>query len=211
MATPSLTLDTPLSHVHRFVCGGEEGKTPLLMLHGTGGDENDLLPLGRMIGPGRSLVSPRGQVMEQGMPRFFRRFAEGVFDLDDVRERADALGAFVAEARSAYGIGRPIAVGFSNGANIAAALMLRHADALGGAILIRAMPTIDPAPDLDLAGLPVLMLSGQMDPIVPAQSREALARALSSRGAAVTTKVLPAGHGLTQSDVDEASVRLDAR
>ena len=108
-----------LSHRHRFVPATAAGKPPILLLHGTGGDENDLLPLGQTIAPGAALLSPRGKVLEGGMPRFFRRLAEGVFDEHDVRRRANELADFVLEARDAYGLDAPIAVGFSNGANIA--------------------------------------------------------------------------------------------
>lgn len=208
--TPELTLDTPLSFISRFVCG-DKTRAPLLLLHGTGGDENDLLPLGRMIAPGRTLLSVRGRVLENGMPRFFRRFAEGVFDLDNLNAEADALAAFVTEARQAYGLSAPIAVGFSNGANIAAATMLKHPSAFAGAVLIRAMHTIEPpVADEALTSVPVLVLSGQMDPIVPAASREALVSALAMRSAQVRPVVLPAGHALTQFDVSQATTFLDA-
>jgi phospholipase/carboxylesterase len=111
-----------LSFIHRFEPATDAAAPPLLLLHGTGGDENDFLPLGRAVAPGSALLSPRGQVPENGMPRFFRRLAEGVFDEADVRRRAHELAAFVAEARKAYGLAAPVALGFSNGANIAAAL-----------------------------------------------------------------------------------------
>src|SRR5262249_25053796 len=107
-----------LSFVHRFE-RGELAHKPLLLLHGTGGNEDDLLPLGRMIAPRASLLSPRGKVLENGMPRFFRRVAQGVFDEDDVRQRANDLADFVDEACKIYDIAAPIAVGYSNGANVA--------------------------------------------------------------------------------------------
>src|SRR3954453_11294412 len=112
-----------LSHRHRFVPATSAGQPPILLLHGTGGDENDLLPLGRTIAPGPALLSPRGQVLEGGMPRFFRRLAEGVFDEEDVRRRANALVGFVLEARDVYGLGAPITVGLWIGANIASAVL----------------------------------------------------------------------------------------
>ena len=194
--------DTKLSFVHRFEPATLPGLPPLLLLHGTGGDENDLLSLGKTISPGSALLSPRGKVMEGGMPRFFRRFAEGVFDEDDVRARADELAAFINEAREAYGLAAPIAVGFSNGANIAAALMLTHPDALAGAVLLRAMvPLSDPAP-VDLKATPVLLLSGAMDPIVPEDNAARLAGLLERAKATVTHRILPAGHGLSQPDIN---------
>ena len=113
---------TDLSFIHRFEPALGARPPPLLLLHGTGGDENDLLPLGRMMSaPDAALLSPRGKVLEGGMPRFFRRLAEGVFDEDDVRRRADELADFVASRAQAYGLAAPVALGFSNGANIAAA------------------------------------------------------------------------------------------
>nr|WP_306235355.1 alpha/beta hydrolase [Bradyrhizobium sp. Bra64] len=173
----------------------------MLLLHGTGGDENDLLGLGKMISPGSALLSPRGRVLEHGMPRFFRRLAEGVFDEEDVRRRAHELGDFVSEARQRYGIAAPVAVGFSNGANIAAALLLLEPNVLAGAILLRAMVPLSDSPKAELGGKPVLLLSGQGDPIVPASNSARLAALLSQAGADVTHKVLPAGHQLSQADV----------
>ncbi|MDX3965250.1 MAG: alpha/beta hydrolase [Bradyrhizobium sp.] len=195
---------TASAFIHRFEPATGAGSPPLLLLHGTGGDENDLLGLGRMISPGSALLSPRGRVLEHGMPRFFRRLAEGVFDEDDVRRRTHELGDFVAEARQRYGIAAPIAVGFSNGANIAAALLLLKPEALAGAILLRAMVPLSDPPNADLAGKPVLLLSGQADPIVPASNSARLAALLSQAGASVTHKVLPAGHQLSQADVSLA-------
>lgn len=192
---------TETAFIHRFEPATSAGSPPLLLLHGTGGDENDLLGLGKMISPGSALLSPRGRVLEHGMPRFFRRLAEGVFDEDDVRRRARELGDFVAEARERYGIAAPVAVSFSNGANIAAALLLLRPETLSGAILLRAMVPLSDPPNADLAGKPVLLLSGQGDPIVPASNSARLAAQLSQAGASVTHKVLPAGHQLSQADV----------
>ena len=188
--------------VHAYVEGARE--RPLLLLHGTGGDEHDLLPLGERLAPGRALLSPRGRVSENGMPRFFRRFAEGRFDHDDVRARADELAAFVREQRAARGLGAPIAVGFSNGANIAAAMLWRHADVLSAAVLIRAMTPLPEAPTAKLDGLPVLILTGAMDPIVPAADADRLAAALAGAGARLAHTRLPAGHGLTNGDLGAA-------
>lgn len=189
-----------LSFIHRHVAG-DANRPPLLLLHGTGGDENDLIDLGKMVAPGAALLSPRGKVLEGGAPRFFRRLAEGVFDEDDVRARADELAGFVAEARKAYGLAAPIALGFSNGANIAAAVMLRHPQVSAGAILLRAMVPLPDQPAGDLAGRPILILSGAMDPIVPADNAARLAALLKSAGANVRHRTLPAGHGLSQADV----------
>jgi phospholipase/carboxylesterase len=189
------------SFTYRFEPARQAGASPLLLLHGTGGDENDLLGLGQMISPGSALLSPRGRVLEHGMPRFFRRLAEGVFDEEDVRRRALELDDFVNDARQRHGIVAPVAVGFSNGANIAAALLLLRPDALAGAILLRAMVPLSDPPKVELDGRPVLLLSGQADPIVPASNSARLAALLSEAGANVNHRVLPVGHQLSQADV----------
>ncbi|WP_108051986.1 alpha/beta hydrolase [Bosea sp. 124] len=187
--------------IHVYEPGSDTGRPPLLLLHGTGGDEHDLLGLGRMVAPGASLLSPRGRVLEGPMPRFFRRLSEGVFDEDDLRRRTHELADFVEQARERYRLAAPVAVGFSNGANIAASLLLLRPEVLAGAALLRAMsPFVEP-PQADLAGKPVLILSGAMDPIVPTQDVEQLARTLSGSGASVDHRVLPAGHGLSQADI----------
>ncbi len=193
---------------HRFEPGTDAAAPPLLLLHGTGGDENDLIGLGRALSPGSALLSPRGPVLENGMPRFFRRLAEGVFDEADIVRRAGELAAFVAEAREAYGIGAPVAVGFSNGANIAAATLLLHPETLAGAVLLRAMVPLKVMPAADLAGRPVLLLSGALDPIVPADNAARLAGGLEAAGAAVTHTVQPAGHNLSQADLAAAGAWL---
>jgi phospholipase/carboxylesterase len=200
-----------LSFEHRFQPAGRPGLRPLLLLHGTGGDETDLLPLGGLVSPGAALLSPRGQVLEGGMPRFFRRLAEGVFDEADVRRRADDLAGFVAEARATYGIEAPVALGFSNGANIAAALLLRHPGVLAGAALLRAMVPLQDLPPARLDGTPVLILSGARDPIVPAANAARLAAMLGDAGAEVRHETLPTGHGLVQDDVVRTAAWLQAR
>lgn len=195
---------TTLSHIHRFAPATGPGRAPLLLLHGTGGDENDLLGLGAELSPEAALLSPRGQVLEHGMPRFFRRLSEGVFDEADVIERAASLAGFVSEAREAYGLVAPVAVGFSNGANIAAALLYRHPDVLAGAVLLRAMVPLADPPLGGLSGKPVLILSGAMDPIVPSENAARLADNLTSAGANVTHEILPTGHNLSRMDLDIA-------
>ncbi|MFE1600316.1 alpha/beta hydrolase [Methylobacterium sp. ID0610] len=199
---------TALSFIHRHEPASGPDRAPLLLLHGTGGDEGDLLPLGRALAPGAALLSPRGPVLENGMPRFFRRLAEGVFDEADLRRRAADLAGFVGQAREAYGLPAPVAVGFSNGANIAAALLLLHPGVLAGAVLLRAMVPLADPPAADLAGTPVLILSGALDPIVPAANAARLAGMLREAGAAVTHEVLPGGHGLMQADLVRAGAWL---
>jgi phospholipase/carboxylesterase len=191
--------ETPF--VYRFVPAEGADAPPLLLLHGTGGDENDLLDLGRMLSPDSALLSPRGRVLENGMPRFFRRLAEGVFDEDDVRRRAAELADFVDETRQRLGIGAPVAVGYSNGANIAAAMMLLRPGTLSGAALLRAMIPLSDPPQADLGGLPVLIASGQMDPIVPTSNSARLAEMLLDAGADVTYRTLPVGHQLSRADL----------
>jgi phospholipase/carboxylesterase len=195
-----MTTET-LSFRHRFEPGSNATLPPLLLLHGTGGDENDLLPLGQAVAPGAALLSPRGQVLEHGMPRFFRRLAEGVFDEEDLRRQTDALADFVLAAREAYHLPPPMALGFSNGANIAAAMLLRRPGVLRGAALLRAMVPFQSPPSAKLEGAPVLVLSGAADPIVPAENSARLATLLEEAGASVTHRVLPGGHGLTQMDL----------
>jgi phospholipase/carboxylesterase len=191
----------PLSFTHRYEPALTPDQPPVLLLHGTGGDENDLIPLGKMVAPGAALLSPRGKVLENGMPRFFRRLAEGVFDEADVKARANELADFIAEARDAYGLGAPIALGFSNGANIAAAMLMLRPETLAGAVLLRAMVPLSETPQVDLSVKRVLMLSGAMDPIIPAENASRLAASLMAAGAEVKHTILPAGHGLSQQDL----------
>lgn len=187
---------------HRFEPGADPARPPLLLLHGTGGDENDLVPLGKMVAPGSALLSPRGKVLERGMPRFFRRLAEGVFDEEDVVRRAHELADFVEEARASHGLAAPVALGFSNGANIAAALLLLRPDVLAGAALLRAMAPLSTSPRPDLAGRRVLIVSGAHDPIAPAANSARLADDLAGAGAQVTHRTLALGHQLDRQDVD---------
>jgi phospholipase/carboxylesterase len=200
---------TDLGFIHRFIPETQAGRPPLLLLHGTGGDENDLVPLAAQLSPGSALLSPRGKVLENGMPRFFRRLAEGVFDLADLKVRTAELADFIVAARKAYGIDAPVAIGFSNGANIAAALLLTQPNVLAGAVLLRAMLPFEPEPLPDLAGKPVLLLSGSSDPIIPAAARERLAAVLQAAGADLVYKVLPTGHNLTQNDLNFAAQWLE--
>jgi phospholipase/carboxylesterase len=200
-----------LTFIHRFLPGERAQARPLLLLHGTGGDEDDLVPLGRMVAPGAALLSPRGKVLENGMPRFFRRLAEGVFDENDVRARAHELADFVDAARERYRIAAPVALGYSNGANIAAAVMLLRPEALAGGILLRAMaPLANPEASGGLAGKRALIVSGARDPIAPPANAARLKAMLERAGAQVDTKVLPGGHELSQADVTLAQQWLQA-
>ncbi|PZP56281.1 MAG: phospholipase [Micavibrio aeruginosavorus] len=189
---------------HIFI-QGDASQPVLLLLHGTGGDEQDLVELGQAVSPASTILSVRGKVLENGMPRFFRRLAEGVFDLEDLKFRTDELADFIADARTRYGFGnQPVfALGYSNGANIAASLLLARAEALQGAVLLRAMVPFEPESLPDLKGKNILMLSGLMDPIIPADNSQKLATMLQHAGAKVDIKMKPTGHGLTQSDFSD--------
>jgi predicted esterase len=192
-----------LGFAHRFLPGAPD-KPVLLLLHGTGGDENDLLPLGEALLPGAARLSPRGKVLENGMPRFFRRLAEGVFDLEDLRARTHELADFVETASAAYRLGdrRPVAVGFSNGANIAAAMLLLRPEVMGGALLMRPMVPLVPETLPDLTGVPVQINAGQADPLVSSPQSEALAKLLGDAGASVDLRWIAGGHALTREDLE---------
>ena len=189
-----------LGFIHRFV-PGDTRRTPLLLLHGSGGNEHDLLPLAERIAPGHALVSPRGQVNEDGITRFFRRAPDGAWDSDDLKLRTEQLADFLRNARGAYGLPKPVVLGYSNGANIAWSLLLAEPAALSGAILMRAMLPFDPRPLPDLANLPVLMLTGRHDELIPPQQAGLLAALLGEAGADATFEMLEAGHGLTEEDL----------
>jgi len=199
-----------LGFVHRYIPpaadGPAAGGTTLLLLHGTGGDENDLLPLGRLLLPGAGMVSPRGKVLENGAPRFFRRLAEGVFDQEDLARRTDELADFVRAAAETYQLdcNGIVAVGFSNGANIAASLLLRHPGVLRGAVLLSPMVPFEPDTLPDLSGTAVFIGAGQTDPIVPPEKAERLAELLRRAGADVTIHWDPGGHAVSWEEVDAA-------
>ncbi|TQN32139.1 phospholipase/carboxylesterase [Haloactinospora alba] len=186
----------------------EPGAPTLLLLHGTGADEHDLLGLGRTLYPGAALLSPRGQVNENGANRWFRRLREGVFDVDDVVARTDDLADFVnaVAAKHELDTRRILAVGFSNGANIAAAALLLHPGLLRGAVLLAAAaPLQDRQPDMvDLSGTSVFLGAGTADPITPIDQAHLLAEQLTERGADVTVTQHPGGHALPPNVVDEA-------
>lgn len=189
---------------------GDPQLPTLLLLHGTGGDEQDLLPLGEALLPDAALLSPRGQVLEHGMPRFFRRLAEGVFDEADLVARTHELADWIAEAAQAYRFdtSRLVAVGFSNGANIAAAMLLLRPEVLAGAVLFRAMYPIDPPRQPDLRGRRVFLGGGVIDTMIPRESADLLERTLQEAGAEVTSTWQMAGHGLTPADARAAQAWL---
>lgn len=198
-------------HTYTWVPGEDPAAPALLLLHGTGADERDLLPLGARIGPGSALLSPRGLVREHGMNRWFRRLAEGVFDTDDLVARAADLAAFVRTASAEHGIppGGAVAVGFSNGANMAAALLLLHPGLLRGAVLLSAMLPLQPERLPDLTGTVVLMGAGRIDPMAPPDRAEALARLLREAGADVDLHWHDHGHGVDPAQIELVRAWLD--
>ena len=196
-----------LSFQHRYEPPEDAScRGTLLLLHGTGGNENDLLPVGRAIAPGAALLSPLGQVLEHGMPRFFRRLAEGVFDHEDLVARTHQLADFVAAAAAHYAFdpAQVTAVGFSNGANIAAAMLLLRPDTLAGAVLLRPMVPFVPEQSPSLLGRRVLVAAGRTDPVVPAAQVEQLTAILRDAGADATLHWSPAGHTLHRADLTAA-------
>ncbi|AFU60048.1 phospholipase/carboxylesterase family protein [Candidatus Nitrososphaera gargensis Ga9.2] len=204
-----------LGFVHRYVppakgtAARKQTTTTLLLLHGTGGNEDDMLPLGQALDPDAALLSPRGKILEAGMtPRFFRRLAEGVFDIDDLKYRTHELADFVEAASCAYGFdeGNVLAVGYSNGANIAASTLLLRPKTLSGAILFRAMVPLVPDKLPDLSGKRIFMSSGLRDPIVPRQEAEKLSKLFEQSGATIVTLKWQknAGHELTDDDIQSA-------
>jgi phospholipase/carboxylesterase len=203
-----------MDFTHRFVPApaGSPSRT-LLLLHGTGGDENDMIPLGRDLDPMAALLSPRGRVLENGMPRFFRRLAEGVFDEEDLIRRAHELADFVSAAavRYAFDSKGVVAVGYSNGANIAAAMLLLRPEVVSAAILFRAMVPVVPESLPSLAQTRVLISSGRHDRIVPMENASRLATMLREAGANVTLRFEPAGHALALGDIEAAREWLTNR
>lgn len=190
--------------IYQFVPATGQGiDIALLLLHGTGGNENDLLSLGKELLPGAAILSPRGRVMEQGMPRFFRRFAEGVFDLEDLKFRTHELYEFVSGALEHYHVrkNKIVAVGYSNGANIAASLLLLHPHLLSGAVLFRAMVPFQPDFAPDLSRVKVLLTSGTRDPIVDPDNVKTLQKLFVTFGADVDMHWHDGGHELGKDDV----------
>ena len=187
--------------IHEFVPG--TSNRTLLLLHGTGGNERDLIPLVRGLDSRAALLSPRGKVLENGMPRFFGRVAEGVFDLDGLKKRTNELADFVAAAAQHYGFAsdKVVAVGYSNGANIAASMLLLRPKTLRGAVLFRAMVPLVPESLPDLSSVCVWIGAGSEDPIIPTSETQRLVELLRSAGADVTIRFARAGHGLSNDDI----------
>ena len=197
-----------LGFIHRFVPAEDKTSAQtLVVLHGTGGDENDLIGIGQAIAPGAAILSPRGNVLENGAPRFFKRLAEGVFDPKEVRSRGEELARFIRAAISTYALNpaRIFALGYSNGANVASTVMFIEPGLLQGAILFRPMLVFEPDERPDLSGAGVFISAGRMDPIVPTTSVERLVELFEGSRAEVTLKWQLAGHNLLPSEVREAA------
>jgi phospholipase/carboxylesterase len=195
-----------LGFTHRYLPGEDESSPTVLLLHGTGGNEEDLVPLGETLAPGAALLSPRGKVSEYGAPRFFRRLAEGVFDHEDLLFRTHELAEFVEAASEEYGFDRSklAAVGYSNGANVAASTILLHPGLLRAAVLFKAMVPFEPDETPDLSGMPVFMTAGRYDRMIPPDNTQRLADILLEAGADVDLRWYDTGHPLTYDDVNEA-------
>ena len=195
-----------MTFIHRFdPASGGDARTALV-LHGTGGDENSLVPFAEALMPGAAILSPRGRVLERGMPRFFRRFEEGVFDYDSIREEADALAAFVEEAASTYSFGpaKVTAIGYSNGANAGWSTLLRHPGVASALVLFRPMVTLtEESPDLK--GKRIFVGSGRRDYMVPEENVDRLVDQMRSLGADVTLSWHSGGHELTRQEVETAA------
>lgn len=206
-------MPAPTLAPHVFQPAQEEGLPTLLLLHGTGGSEHDLLPLGQTMCPGAALLSVRGRVLEHGMPRFFRRLQEGVFDLDDVRLRAAELARFIADASAMYEFAADdvVAVGYSNGANMAHVMMLLHPGVLSGAALLHPQLVLTPDPLPTLDDTAVFISAGERDPIVRVADVEAVIDVLTRAGARLSTHWLPDGHSLSREEIDLARQWLAAR
>ena len=202
--------DPNLGFEHQFVPAQSPSLPTLLLLHGTGADENDLLPLGQALVPGAALLSPRGKVLENGMPRFFRRLAMGVFDEKDLRFRTQELADFMRAASDRYGfdLGNVVAVGYSNGANIAGSMLLLYPQALRAALLLSPMLPLKPAQMPNLKSVAIFVSAGRADPIVAPENTKQLVSLLEQAGADVTEHWHQGGHELTQSVIEAAHLWL---
>ncbi len=196
-----------MEHKHIFIEGKDKNAPTLLLLHGTGGNEKDLLPLAEMIAPKASILGVRGNVDENGMPRFFRRVREGVFDEEDLKIRTKDLYEFIEDMSKEYGFDRDqvIAIGYSNGANIAGSLLYHYQDALKGAMLFHAMVPLRNIHLPSLDGVPVFIGAGENDPLIPMDETKELAEELRKAGAAVEEYWTKGGHQLTREEVEKAA------
>jgi phospholipase/carboxylesterase len=218
--TNKMNKKTQLGFIYRFIPSnksstagiteqeikGKASYATLLLLHGTGGNEEDLIPMGQQIAPYAAILSVRGKVLENGMPRFFRRLAEGIFDIEDLKFRTNELADFVEQASKTYDfdLQHLIAVGYSNGANIAASMLLLRPEILSSAILFRAMVPLVPETLPDLTNKHIFMSSGLYDPIVSKQEAENLFGLFKNAGAKVSLMWQESGHELTMEEIQKA-------
>lgn len=201
-----------MDFIHKFIPStADDNKTTLVLLHGTGGNEEDLIPIGQFLAPDAALLGIRGKVLEGAMPRFFRRLSEGVFDEADLIFRTHELARFIEDAAKMYALNpeRLVAVGYSNGANIAASLLLLEPTILSAAVLFRSMLPLNPEKLADLQGKHVLIQSGRHDPVIPASNSERLAELLKQAGAEVALNWQNTGHGLTNPEFVTAKKWLE--
>lgn len=195
---------------HRFDPATSEEVRTALVLHGTGGDENSLVPFAQSLLPGAAILSPRGRILEHGVARYFRRFAEGVFDFDSIRHEADALAEFLAEAAKEYKFdaSKVTAIGYSNGANIGWSMLLRHPDSLAELVLFRPMVTLtDEQPDLRKAN--IFVSSGRQDAMVGEDGAKSLVAQMRDLGANVEHNWHEGGHELASSELKIAQEWLE--
>lgn len=204
-----MSAEHDLPFIHHFSAGTRD--LTVLALHGTGANEHDLVPLAQQLAPGAAILSPRGQVSENGMPRFFKRLAEGVFDKEDLITRTHELADFVKAASEHYSFDthKLVALGFSNGANIGSALMFLRPETLAHAALLRPMVPLELEHLPDLSGKKIFLASGQHDPLVPLDNAARLEQMYQNAGAEVTHEWSPAGHGLIQPDLQAAKGWFD--
>ena len=191
----------PASNGFNFVWHDSQSERVLLLLHGTGGDEHDLVEIGRTVAPGWSLLGVRGKVSENGANRYFRRFAEGVFDEKDLAERTAELASWLAEPNHPWHAKPLVAFGYSNGANMAASLLLTGTGTLAGAVMLRPMVPSSPIPGLDLYGIKTQVQVGSADQICPPEDGARLVTLLQQAGAEATLLTFDSGHNLTQADI----------
>ncbi|MDQ1910817.1 alpha/beta hydrolase [Paenibacillus sp. GD4] len=192
---------------HIFQKGSDPEAPTLVLFHGTGGTEQDLLPVAQIVSPASSVLSIRGNVLENGMPRFFKRLSEGVFDEEDLLIRTNELHEFLGEAAAAYGLDRTqfVAIGYSNGANIAGSLLFHHQGAWKGAILHHPMVPRRGIEIPKLNGTPIFIGAGTNDPICTPQETEELEQLLRDAGGDITVSWESFGHRLTHSEVNTAA------
>lgn len=198
--------ESDLRFIHKFIPSKKGGAPLLLLLHGTGGNEDDLLPLAKMIDGNAAVLSARGKVLENGNPRFFRRLAEGVFDVQDLKFRTNELASFVQAASKKYGFDprSVVALGYSNGANIAASMLLLRPESLKGAILFRPMVPLEPEKRPDLSKKKIFISAGKFDSIIPRSQTEKLREMLEHAGAEVGINWEDSDHSLAANEVEKA-------